>query len=84
MKEAGQPVGEITPEYIAMRKRLARKREISDHLFEHACGYGMADEKNGKEDFFECIKSIPDGMIECFIYTLYRIAEKSGVEGFNI
>jgi hypothetical protein len=82
-----------------------KRKEIIDHLFESACGYGMAEEistnckyatngklmpgkidgtvAGGKIAFTKCIEAIPDEYLEDFIYTLYRIAEKSGSEGFS-
>ena len=44
----------------------------------------MADpkKKDGKEKFLKCMNSIPDDLFDDFIYTLERVAEKSGDEGF--
>ena len=61
-----------------------RNKEISKHLLEHANGYGMAETAKGIENFYKCINSIPYELREDFLYTLYRISEKSGPEGFDI
>lgn len=82
-----------------------RKKEIIDHLFNSACGYGMAEgngiqskfDKNGnympnkkggtveggKKAFEKCMNSIPNELFGDFVYTLYRIADKSGADGFD-
>ena len=59
-------------------------KRIAKHLIEHANGYGMANSEEGKQDFYKCISSIPHEHLEYFIYTLCRIAEKSGAEGFAV
>lgn len=81
------------------------RQKIVDHLFESACGYGMAegngtqshfdDQGNytpvdingtvagGKVAFTKCINAIPEEYLLDFIYTLYRIADKRGEEGFS-
>lgn len=53
-------------------------------MFNSACGYGMAD-KDGKGwmVFKECMDAIPAEHFDALIYTLYRIAEKSGQDGFE-
>jgi hypothetical protein len=61
-----------------------RNKEIAAHLLEHANGYGMAETVKGQQDFYKCIGSIPYELREAFVYTLYRIADKSGSEGFSI
>ena len=82
------------------------KEELIDHLFNSACGYGMAEGRKfdndgnyskdfkyskskinsvgGKEAFRKCINAIPDEYLDDFIYILYRIAEKSGYDGFSV
>ena len=82
------------------------KKEIIDHMFESACGYGMAEGngsqskfnadgtympnkkggtvEGGKKAFEKCMNSIPDEYFDDFIYTLYRIADKSGYSGFDL
>lgn len=84
---------------------MKNKKEMIDHMFNSACGYGMAegngfqskfdDEGNylpekkggtkegGKKAFEKCMNSIPDAYFDDFIYTLYRIADKSGADGFE-
>ena len=44
--------------------------------------YGTVE--GGKVAFEKCMNSIPDEYFEDFIYTLYRIADKSGSEGFEL
>lgn len=39
--------------------------------------------EGGKLAFSRCIKAIPEELLEDFIYTLLRIADKSGEEGFS-
>jgi hypothetical protein len=48
------------------------------HMFESACGYGQTEEA-----FTECMLAIPLDKFEDFVYTLYRIADKTGVDGFD-
>jgi len=61
------------------------KAELIKHIFKSACGYGMADVKGSGFDVFnQCMYSIPDKHFEEFIYTLWRVAEKSGHDGFEI
>ena len=57
---------------------MKNKKEMIDHMFNSACGYGM-----GKKAFEKCMNSIPDAYFDDFIYTLYRIADKSGADGFE-
>lgn len=49
------------------------------HLHQSACGYGLDIDK-----FTLCLESIPDELFDDFVYTLYRISEKSGQEGFSL
>jgi len=56
-----------------------RNKEIAEHLFQSAKGYGMT-----REEMYKAIGSIPVALREAFVYTLYRIADKSGSEGFNV
>lgn len=65
------------------------KEDLIKHIFESACGYGMADVQSttngsGYDEFKQCMYSIPDEYFDDFIYTLRRVAEKSGEEGFEI
>lgn len=39
--------------------------------------------EGGRKAFFKCMNSIPDEYFEDFVYTLKRIAEKSGEDGFD-
>jgi hypothetical protein len=55
------------------------KKEIVKHLYESARGYGLSEEK-----LQVCVDVIPEELLEGFIYTLYRIAEKTGPSGFEI
>lgn len=79
---------------------------LINHMFESACGYGMAEGngiqskfdsdgnyleskkcgnvEGGKKAFAKCINAIPKEYLDDFIYTLYRIAEKSGEDGFAV
>ena len=88
-----------------MNKQAIKRKQIINHLFRSACGYGMAEGNGfqakyasdgsvmpdgkggtvagGKIAFTKCIEAIPDEYLEDFIYTLYRIADKSGEEGFS-
>lgn len=60
------------------------KEKLIKHMFKSACGYGMADKNGGGYEIFKkCLESIPDEHFDDFIYTLYRIAEKSGEDGFT-
>ena len=83
-----------------------RKTEIINHLFNSACGYGMAEGREynddgtlipnfnysnskvntigGKNALSKCINAIPNEYLDDFLYTLYRIADKSGSDGFSI
>ena len=56
-----------------------RNKEIAEHMFQSAKGYGMS-----REEMYKAIGSIPVALLEDFVYTLYRIADKSGSEGFNV
>lgn len=49
--------------------------EIAKNLYESASGYGLP-----QESILKCIKSIPEDLLEDFLYTMYRIGEKSGFE----
>ena len=49
------------------------------HMFESACGYGLE-----YGDFRACMLSIPDTKFLAFTDTLYRIAEKTGCDGFSL
>ncbi len=51
-------------------------------MLESACGYGMAETEEEKKDFEKCMLAIPDEHFDNFVYTLQRIAEKSGEYGF--
>jgi len=84
---------------------MKNKKEMIDHMFNSACGYGMAEgngfqskfdnegnylpekkggtKEGGKKAFEKCMNSIPDAYFDDFIYTLYRIADKSGADGFE-
>ena len=53
--------------------------KIVDKLHYAANGYGLS-----KQDIEICIESIPEELLNDFIYTMRRIAEKSGKEGFNV
>jgi hypothetical protein len=55
------------------------KKKIVKHLYESARGYGLSEEK-----LQVCIDAIPEELLEGFIYTFYRIAEKTGPSGFEI
>ena len=85
---------------------MKKKKELIDHMFDSACGYGMAEgngvqskfdssgnylpnkrggtKEGGRKAFHKCMESIPEEYFDDFIYTLYRIAEKSGHKGFEI
>ena len=43
----------------------------------------MAETDEGKKAFIKCMNSIPKVHFDDFIYTLSRIAEKSGAGGFK-
>jgi len=51
------------------------KKIIAENLHKNACGYGMS-----QEDILKCLEGVPDGLIHRFLYTLSRIAEKSGFQ----
>lgn len=38
----------------------------------------------GKKAFEKCLNAVPDEYFDDFLYTLYRIADKSGSEGFDV
>lgn len=83
-----------------------KKQELIQHMFNSACGYGMAEgngiqsafdkdgnylpnktggtKEGGRKAFEKCMNSIPDEYFEDFVYTLRRIADKSGEFGFVI
>ena len=44
---------------------------------------GRGTVEGGRIAFAKCINAIPDEYLSDFLYTLYRIADKSGSEGFN-
>jgi hypothetical protein len=39
--------------------------------------------EGGKKAFEKCMNAIPDEYFEDFLYTLYRVAEKRGADGFD-
>ena len=39
--------------------------------------------KGGKRAFEECMNAIPEDLFGDFVYTLYRISDKSGADGFD-
>lgn len=55
------------------------KNKLSKQLFEKAVGYGL-----DHDGISVCINSIPDDFLEDFMYTLQRIAEKSGHENITL
>jgi hypothetical protein len=61
-------------------------QEIIDILFKNMCGYGFADLTyiDGKVKFAQCINSIPKDLLDDFLYSMYRIADKCGAGGFDI
>jgi len=56
-----------------------RTKVIAKHLFKSAKGYGMSE-----AEILKSIDSVPHELLDHFIYTLYRVADKSGSEGFDI
>lgn len=40
--------------------------------------------EGGRAAFQKCMDAIPNHLFDYFIYTLYRVAEKSGAEGFDV
>ncbi len=40
--------------------------------------------EGGRKAFHKCMNAIPDEYFSDFVYTLYRIAEKSGEDGFDL
>lgn len=56
-----------------------RTKEIAKHLFESAKGYGMSE-----REILHVIANIDNKSLEDFVYTMARIAEKSGAEGFTV
>ena len=85
---------------------MTTKQQLIDHIFNSACGYGMAESngiqskfdengeyiplktggtvEGGKVAFQKCMDSIPNHLFDDFIYTLYRVADKSGSDGFDL
>jgi hypothetical protein len=55
------------------------KTEAIEFIHQSAANYGL-----NLEDFEKCMLSIPNDLFDKFIYTLYRIAEKSGSDGFDV
>ena len=51
---------------------------IAENLFKSANGYGL-----NLEDLKTCIESIPEDLLHEFLYTMSRIAEKSGFQALN-
>ena len=56
-----------------------KNKKIAKALFNAAHGYGMSE-----HEILKSLNAIPHYMVEDFIYTMYRIADKSGPEGFDI
>lgn len=50
----------------------------AENLFKSANGYGLSS-----EDLKTCIESIPENLLNEFLYTMSRIAEKSGFEALH-
>lgn len=66
---------------------MAERNGIQSKFDEH--GNYMPNKKDGvveggKIAFEKCMNSIPDELFNDFIYTLYRIADKSGEDGFEL
>jgi hypothetical protein len=61
-------------------------QQIIDTLFANMCGYGFADKNcvDGKAKFAQCLNAIPTDLLPDFLYSMYRIADKSGPDGFDI
>lgn len=79
---------ESVPAETLVMPKTDRTKTIK-HLYDSACGYGFADimkhkDNSGYEKFASILNAIPEELFSEFIYTLYRIAEKSGDEGFSI
>jgi len=51
---------------------------VAENLFKAASGYGL-----NIEDLKKCIESIPEDLLDEFLYTMSRIAEKSGFQALN-
>ena len=68
---------------MSYETRQEYKNKMAQKILDGACGYGMADNQSGREDFQKCMDSIPDELIEDFIYTLYRAVDKTGKEAFD-
>jgi len=56
-----------------------KNKKIARKLYLSALGYGMSE-----RDILKSLNSIPHEMVDDFIYTMKRIAEKSGREGFEV
>jgi hypothetical protein len=54
------------------------KQKTAKSLFNKAVGYGLSE-----EDIFKCLENIPDNLLDGFLYTMSRIAEKSGHYAFQ-
>tara|TARA_R100000951_G_scaffold114060_1_gene117471 strand:+ start:1128 stop:1967 length:840 start_codon:yes stop_codon:yes gene_type:complete len=67
---------------ITIRSVEGNDQTLINHILKSACGYGMAETEKGKNEFIKCMNSIPSKYFEDFIYTLSRVAEKSGSDGF--
>jgi hypothetical protein len=64
-------------------------QHIIDALFDNMHGYGFADVSrqpylDGKAKLAQCINSIPPDLLADFLYSMYRIADKSGPGGFDV
>lgn len=56
-----------------------KNKKIAHKLFEAAKGYGMTE-----HEILKSLNAIPHAMVDDFIYTMFRIADKSGAEGFEV
>lgn len=56
-----------------------KNKKIARKLYEAAKGYGMTE-----REILKSLNSIPHEMVDGFVYTMMRISEKSGAEGFDV
>lgn len=65
---------------MAERNGIQSKFDVEGNYMPNKTG-GVVE--GGKKAFEKCMNAIPDELFGDFVYTLYRIADKSGADGFD-
>lgn len=53
-------------------------------MINHSNGYGFGQDTDGVAKITKCLRAIPEDLLVDFIYTMYRMADKTQTEGFEV